>query len=44
MSQVVTPILGGVGNTFKIDLTGGAKIVDGAGRTSNIYGYRHRSK
>jgi transforming growth factor-beta-induced protein len=34
--QVVTPILGGVGNTFKIDLTGGAKIVDANGRIANI--------
>ncbi|HNY56351.1 MAG TPA: fasciclin domain-containing protein, partial [Chitinophagales bacterium] len=33
--QVVAPILGD-GNTFEIDLTGGAKIKDGAGRTSNI--------
>ena len=33
--QVVSPILGD-GNTFEIDLTGGAKIIDGAERTSNI--------
>jgi uncharacterized surface protein with fasciclin (FAS1) repeats len=34
--QTVTPILGGVGNTFEIDLTGGAKIIDGRDRVSNI--------
>lgn len=34
--QTVTPILGGVGNTFEIDLTGGAKIVDANDRVANI--------
>ncbi len=33
--QVVTPLLGD-GNTFKINLTGGAKIIDGRDRTINI--------
>ena len=34
--QVVTPLLGGAGNTFTISLMGGAKITDARARVANI--------
>lgn len=34
--QVVTPLLGGTGNTFTISLMGGAKITDARARVANI--------
>lgn len=34
--QIVTPLLGGMGNTFTISLSGGAKITDARSRVANI--------